>query len=266
MFQKNTGRSVKLLFVFAILFSQISCLYNHDITNNQLNTPPFSTLSIDFSNFNYDSTSLNLNNLPNWQNAVLSVNDWKLFINQTITIPSEVYAEAENQIPCFEAGSWLWSYNTVVDQINYSVNLYGTVENLNITWDLYISKEGYYSDFLWLTGYQSIDGTAGQWILNKSYEENYNFLKIDWTFENNDSSKTVKYTNIISDNENFGSTIFFDSETGLEMDNYLEIFEASTQDITKIYWNKTYKSGKILIPHNNIWFCWDENYEDYVCL
>lgn len=261
------NETFKFLVLYIVLFSifSIRCIEPNNIPTEKPQIPSISTLSMDFSNFKNDTIISKNESTDNWYKSALKVINWYSVIYPTQTIPEKALEEAGNYKPVYEAGSWLWSYTINIEDVEYKVKLYGTVETLKITWDLYISKEGYYTDFLWLTGFQNISGTEGQWQLFKNYSENYDYLQIDWSYNKDEDWRTVKYKNISPGSIDFESYILYSNSNDSFYDSFFEICKPTDNDTTIISWNSQLKYGKSKSSKDFFFKCWDEYYFNVDC-
>lgn len=242
--------------------------------------PPAESMSIDFSNFETGKKADVSISYPkgtqtsNWEFAAGVAMFWKLIISTTLAVPVASFKIAVNQEPVYiENNTWQWSYDPIVlAGITYKVRLTGQVASPNAIWKMYITREGAggYTDFLWFQGTSDLNGTSGQWILNKSPEDAISILRIDWTKEGN-SIGTVKYTYIengslynnssieyglTSNTLNAFYTIHYYSAT------YLEFLDLNVE------WSTTLHNGRVSCPAffgNSDWFCWDGNYLNVTC-
>ena len=61
---------------------------------------------------------------------------------------------------------------------------------------MYISKEGFFEDFLWYTGESDFWATEGTWTLRKGPDQDVDLLLIEWSRNPSEGTGQVKYTNI----------------------------------------------------------------------
>jgi hypothetical protein len=241
--------------------------------------PPAESMSIDFTNFETSGKSDISISYPKgtqtstWEFAAGVAIFWKLIINTTLAVPVAAFKVAVNQKPVYiEDKTWEWSYNATVLGSTYKARLRGQITSSNVLWKMYITKEGSggYTDFLWFQGTSATNGTSGQWILNKSADEQVPILRIDWTKEGT-SIGTVKYTYIET------GSLYLDSyiEYGLTSNTlnayytihyysatYLEFLDLNVE------WSTTLHNGRVSCPAffgNSDWYCWDGNYLNIDC-
>jgi hypothetical protein len=257
-----------VFFVFNILIL-VTFLFSCQIHEDEPELPPqlpsFASLEMDFSLFRNQPVKILDEDNSNWQSSVANIKKWDTLVSLPLFVPISAFKDAADFEPTYETGSWLWSYDSVIEDVKYMVNLFGTFENKIVTWDMFITKEGFYDNFLWVQGTQSTSNSEGQWILHKSYTENYDFLQLDWTFNSLDSTNTLKYTNITQGSEDYGSYIYFGNNMTGEYNCYFDIYDVKKNELTKIWWNSIDYSGKIINLQDETQFCWDKNLSNIEC-
>lgn len=249
----------------AFLIISGSCNINENEPEKAPKLPPENSLKIDFSFFKSAESGLKYENNNNWLFARNKVLFWDTLISESLAVPENVIPEISDIEPIYDLGSWFWADSIVVDDVEYAVNLFGTVENLKIVWDMYFSKDGYYNDFLWVKGNQSISDNYGQWMLSKSYAENFDFLQIDWTLNSENEINTLKFTSLVPDTLLYNSYIFFENNLSGDYNCFFEIFDAKDSSSTIINWNTQNNKGCILLNDSVDWLCWDEYFYDTDC-
>jgi hypothetical protein len=234
---------------------------------------------MDFSDFTSQDTTLlsllksggNLETLTykNWGWAATNVLVWNAFLTVGLATPVASFAEAFRHEPQQQDdGRWLWTYGFKVFGITHTAELYGSIDNDGTIWEMYISKEGVYDDFLWYTGTADLFATQGRWTLNKEPNAPVPLLQIDWTRDEQNSTGVITYTNILPGGPENGSYISFGVTTNTTYDAYYEIYTQSTDHLINIEWNRTSKEGRVKDPkhfQDSDWHCWNTKLEDVVC-
>ncbi len=208
--------------------------------------------------------------IGNWLYASTNVAVWTSLIKVGLAVPTAAYVEALKHEPTHVSGDkWLWKYDVNVGFATYHVKLYGTFNSeKGVDWQMEVSKEGGFQDFVWFTGTQNAEGTSGQWILYKSPDENHELLQIDWTRNNDNNTGSLKYTNIEPDGAENGGYIYYGNDQGGDYDAYYDIYNKGKDNLTEIDYNTTYHNGRVKDPQffgDSLWHCWDENFFNVDC-
>ena len=206
----------------------------------------------------------------NWFYAASDVIIWTTIIKVGLAVPVASYVEALKQEPRHVSGDkWLWEYSVDVAFATYNVKLYGEFNaDKGVNWELYVSKNNDFQDFLWFTGSQNAEGTSGQWILYKSPDENHQLLQIDWTRNIDDNTGTLKYTNIEPDGAENGGYIYYGDDQSGDYNAFYDIYNKGKDNLTEIDYNTQFHNGRIKdynVFKDSLWHCWDENYLDVDC-
>ncbi len=241
--------------------------------------PPQDTFLMDFSDF--ASSSVTAFSFPaaakpgeamikvNWGWAALNVTFWNTIITVGLAVPVATFVESFNHEPTLqEDGSWLWTYSVSVGSNVYTAALYGRFGGIGTTWEMYVSKQGDYQDFLWYTGEADLLLTHGSWRLYESPVEPHELLDIAWNRDVENATGDIKYTNIVPDGPENGGYIFYGITTEEPYDAFYDIYNKGDDNHTDIEWNRTSKDGRVRdIQHfsDDEWHCWDSDLEDVEC-
>lgn len=263
--------------------------------------PPVSTFIIDFDDFNSNSnvtpTSGNVAaivqpasftfgddlysfdqyataNTQNWQFAVGNVVGWSLIIAGGLAVPVAAFVGSFNHTPeQQEDYTWVWKYNVQVLLSSYTAELHGKfIDDYNgtdagVRWDMYISKQGGYTDFLWYYGESNLPATEGFWILKDNPTNHSDLIQIDWERDLAEGTYSIKYTNIVPGGPENGGYISHGGTTEEPYNRFYEIHNKSANTYTYIEWNSATKAGRVKAEHyfdNADWHYWDANHEDIV--
>ena len=194
---------------------------------------------------------------------------WTVISSVIMSIPTAVYVEALKQEPQHHSGTtWLWEYSVTVLFTKYTVQLYGTKDDTEVTWEMKISA-GEMQEFTWYTGKHNINATEGQWIIY-GYEKNCEILQIDWTRNNENNTGTIKYTNIEPEGNENGGYIYFGNDQSGEYDAFYKIYVKSLEHSTEIEWDSEFYNGRIKAQHSiffqdEVWHCWGTDFQDMDC-
>ena len=276
----NTNSLIRLGIIF-LLFLTLSCK-DDEVSNpseEPPDIPPLSSFKMDFNQFPLTSVLLknaghnslsNIQAKENWGWATFNVVFWQTYVNVGMIIPVASFAASLNNDPeRMEDGRWLWTYDfNPLGGVKYTAKLYGELAGLNIIWEMYISKENEFDDFLWYYGQSDLLGTTGSWTLNKEPEEPTPWIGIEWNRNPEENTGNIKYTNIVPNGEENGGYIFFELTSDEDYNAFYEIFKKSQNNTISVKWNTNSKNGRVKDSvhfGDDEWHCWDTDFEDADC-
>jgi hypothetical protein len=238
--------------------------------------PSQSTFLIDFNAFPDTSPPSPRLNAPmsetqsheNWGWSAFNVLVWNTALTVTLAIPVAAFVQSFNNEPEFRDGSWVWAYSFSVGGIQHSAELHATMVSEGVNWEMFISKQGVYQNFLWFSGFSNLPLTEGTWTLNKNPNEPVPFMGIEWHRNLQQSTADIKYTNIVPGGAENGGYISYGSTTGGEYDRFYDIFNKGLDNHTDIEWDHTTKEGRVMDAHHfqdSQWHCWNGLLEDITC-
>ncbi len=205
----------------------------------------------------------------NWFIASSNVGVWTLITTVVMAVPVAAYEHAlEQEAQHVSGDKWVWEYQFGIGFKIYTVQLFGEKSKEEVTWEMHVSLTGDFQDFVWFTGTQNLEGTAGQWIIYKSPTENHQLLQIDWTKNLTDNTGTLKYTNIEPEGAENGGYIYYGNDQSGEYNAFFDIFNKGQNNLTEIDVNTTYSNGRIKNPNyykDSIWHCWNTQLLDDFC-
>jgi len=183
-------------------------------------------------------------------------------------IPVAAFLESFNHEPVREPdGRWLWDYTFNVGA-DHLAELYGRVEDDEVAWEMYISREEAYTDFLWFYGRSALDGSGGSWTLNQDPDSETPVIGILWHRDAEAGTADIKYTNIVPRDPENGGYIHYGVTGGDPYDAFYDIYNAGKDNHTNIAWNLDDKSGRVKDPSHfpdQDWHCWDGLLDDTMC-
>ncbi len=249
--------------------------------------PPVSTFLMDFGDFvatglvhvspDYEIYSLSDSTILfktalsqdtyNW--AATHVGVWNLIVTVGMSVPAAAFVESFAHRPIQQPdGSWIWSYDLTVDGAQYSAALHGSIDNAGTEWEMTITKEGEYEDFLWYTGEADLFLTEGSWTLNKHPEDPIPLVGIAWHRSIADSTGDIKYTNIEPGGAENGGYIFYGTTPDTTYDAFYNIYNKGQDNLIDIEWNLATKDGRVkdgVHFQDEDWHCWDGQRQDIDC-
>jgi len=230
--------------------------------------PPESTFVFDDLSDDQKAIQADLIN-SNAPHAFIQVGFWTFITTVTMAIPVTAHKTALAQEPVHVSGNkWVWEYQFGIGLKIYTFQLYGETEDNEVTWEMYISLSDEFDKFLWYTGKNNVEATAGYWTIYESPSNPVELVRIDWTHNNDDNTGTIKYTNVkVGDAEN-GGYIYYGNDQSGTYNSFYDIFNKGKDLLVEIEYNTETHVGRIKdfeFYEDEFWHCWDENFQDIVC-
>ena len=268
---------VHLLLVLCVLLLTLGCGGAGAPT-----IPPTETFLIPFETLtaNASSTLVSLgeqlppasalsSNQSNWNYAALTVGFWYTVVAVGLAVPVAAFRESFRHSPVEQPdGSWIWSYSVTLGNAQYTAELQGRFITEGVHWDMRISKEGEYEDFLWYYGEHKLPLTEGFWILKQSPAVPTDLLRIDWSRNISAGTYGIRYTNIVPGGAENGGYIDFQYTKGTPYEYICDIYNKGQDNHTYIEWSAITGAGRVKdFKHfgDNDWHCWDGDRTNVVC-
>ncbi len=205
----------------------------------------------------------------NWNYAAFDVGFWSAVVVVGLAVPVASFVAAFENIPLQQPdGSWIWSYAVRVGGTVYSAELHGEYIAQGVRWEMSISKEGVYQDFLWYYGENNLPATEGFWILKESPNNPNDLLRIDWSRNIADGTYDIKYTNIVPGGAENGGYIDMQYTKEIPHDYLWDIYNKGQDNHTYIEWSSLTDEGRIKdfkVFADNDWHCWDSSHTNTDC-
>jgi hypothetical protein len=233
--------------------------------------PPEETFVISFEDFEETNglTTLATGNQSNWNYAVGVVGVWSIIIKLGLAVPVATFQASFHNIPLHQNdGSWLWSYSVNIGGSIYTAKLLAQFITEGVRWEMRITKEGEYEDFLWYYGECDLPATEGFWILKKSPADPTDLVQIDWSRNISAGTHAVKYTNIVPDGSENGGYIDTQYTKGTPYDHIWDIYNKGQNNHTYIEWSSTTIEGRVKDSNlfgDDDWHCWDSDRLNVTC-
>lgn len=242
--------------------------------------PPESSFVMDFSNFNDTTNNVLRFGTPEadttkWNHfrAAVYVGVWNLVLIGNLAIPVASFKEAFNHEPTQISDNpfqWEWKYNFRVSGILHTARLVGTLASADeVTWKMYVTKEGEYADFLWYEGSHNIERTLGTWDLFYGPTNPVQYLDIEWSRDYTNATWDIKYIHVDETHANYGGYIHHGREISTEeYDAFYYINHVQDTNYLEIEWNSVDKHGRIMNEKfygTQNWQCWDAEFYDSDC-
>jgi len=229
--------------------------------------PPLSSLVMTFDDFQYSQQNISAmaytdsDSTSNWGRAAFTVLVWNTVLTVTSIVPVAAFVEAFQHEPVRQPdGSWNRSYSFTVANAIYTAVLNGRFDDDTVIWNMRISKQDGFTDFLWFTGSHNLAATEGTWTMYLMPTDPTPFLGIEWQRTPVTNTGYLKYTNIIPDNDENGAYIFSGSTTGTTYNRSYDVFSIASNNHTNIEWHSTTKIGRIqdeAYYGDADWRCWN---------
>jgi len=238
--------------------------------------PPATSLVMDFTDFPEQqlATASTAMAAPAagsyWMRSAFVVGVWNAIVTITLAPPTLAFIASFGNEPEWddEAGAWVWMYDFDVLTVPHSARLEARMITDNIQWDMYISREGGFTDFNWFSGVSHASGTSGTWALNKSPDDPTEFLDIEWSRASSGDTHDLKYTIVETGADGYGNYIEHGWTEATPYNAYYNLYNSNTQNLTEIQWNRTTKAGRTADDQHfgdPDWRCWDEDLENADC-
>ena len=271
----------KMIFILVVFTSIIffSCSNEEPITpaEQSPDIPPQSTFIMDFSEFPDTTSPVLFGKIhspdtlqrTNWRWAASHISFWNTILTITLAVPVAAFAEAFNHQPVQQPdGSWLWSYSVFVGGAVHTAKLYGKAVGNGVEWRMLLTKQGFYEDFEWYTGFSNLPLTEGNWTLNKDPNDPVPFLYIGWHRDAQQNTADIKYTNIVPQAPANGSYIFYGKTNDDLYNRFYDLFGQEENRIIDIEWNYENLFGRVMDPlhfGDPDWHCWNEQLFNIDC-
>lgn len=204
----------------------------------------------------------------NWGQSAFRIAFWDFALSVTLAVPVAAFVESFQHQPVQQPdGSWEWSYSVTVG-VQYTCRLVGRTDAGMVEWEMYISKQGAYSDYLWYYGSHNLPATEGAWTVNRDPNQSNPFLSIEWHRDVADSTGDLKYTYVVPVDADSGGYIFFGSDIDSTYDRFYHLYNKAQDNLAEIEWNYEFKNGRVrdeFFYGDTVWHCWDMNLEDSDC-
>ncbi|MCF6365780.1 MAG: hypothetical protein L3J35_06205 [Bacteroidales bacterium] len=258
-------KHLKLIFFIFATVSFQSCKKDYE---RPPDIPPVSSFIADFSDFD-NSKYFSNKTSENWTHSAANVGTWNTLITIGLAVPVASYVEAvNNHTPVYQSNNtWLWEYSFSVGANTFTAKLYGTIKDETVDWEMYISNEGVYVDFLWYTGTSRIDRTEVDWVLYDDANSATELLSIEYN-KTSDNTGNIKYMNIVPSGAENGGYIKYGNDSKAALNSYYLIYNKGQDNLTEIEWSQTSKNGRVKDVSkfgDTLWHCWDENLQDINC-
>ena len=234
--------------------------------------PPVSTFAMDLSAFPSDDASNGRTAEAKWNygHAALSFGFWHTVTAAQLVVPVAAFRASFNHQAEYLADEqrWQWKYQVPVGQDAYEAKLYAKLAADQVEWEMNLSKEDVYEDFVWYTGISKFDGSGGSWTVHTDPEGSPRAaLQIDWMKEGEEVAE-LQYTSIDESSDYHDSYIKVGVSESADFNTYYQVFNSKEGNLLKIEYNTETKAGRVADAkrfEDDAWHCWNANFEDTTC-
>ena len=274
------SRSLTSVTVFVLLFSLfVGCGDDGNTSAKPTppEIPPVSSFVMDFSDFiasqeyqpSGSDRARDQMSVDNWSWAATNVLIWNTLITVGLAVPVAAFIESfHHEATRQPDGTWVWDYNFIANHVVHLAELHGRLVDEEVQWEMYISKEGEYTDFLWYSGASDLGATEGTWTLFATPADPAPLVGIEWNRDPGNGTADIKYTNIVPEGPENGGYIFYGTTGGDPYDAFYDIYNKGLDNHTGIQWNRTTKAGRVADPNHfgdSDWRCWTPDHQDASC-
>ncbi|MGB3850692.1 MAG: hypothetical protein WA958_12040 [Tunicatimonas sp.] len=198
--------------------------------------------------------------------AGLGFNIWTAILKLQVAVPSVALNEAFKQTPTLTSdGQWLWTYSVeAVD--NYQVKLYAKDQgDEQVGWEMYLSKEGFFQDYLWITGTSDRSSKQGQWIVNREGAE---LMRVDWKKASSDTVTELTYTHLEAESKYEGSYVKYQTLSEGDYNVAYSVYLSNEDNKLNINYHTETLVGRVSNKKHfddEAWHCWNSDFEDVSC-
>jgi hypothetical protein len=205
----------------------------------------------------------------NFLHAATQISFWNLVLTVQMAIPVAAFRESFNHQPVWDRTekSWIWSYSVPAANGSYVAELHGWINGDAVNWEMYLSKTGGFTNFLWFSGHSQQDNSSGTWYLNHSPDDPEAFLQIDWIKDANGISG-IRYLNVVPGAEANGSYIEFGHPATGDYDAFYNLRNEAEDRTIFIRWKSETHEGAVMDPkffNDPGWHCWDIDFMNTNC-
>lgn len=237
-----------------------------DETPDQPDLPPENAFVADMSGFGESSSRAD----EAYAFAALNVGVWNLVLYLNLVVPVAAWHEVRTADPVWDEDleAWTWTKTFTNNTGSYTAQLQGSIDGSNVNWDMYVSQDGGYQDFLWYEGTAALNITNGTWTLNKSPEDPEPYIGIEWNNTVDSDVDDIKYTNIIPGAAGNGGYIHYGITDDADYEVFYDIYGIEEDRLIEILYNRETTAGKV---RDDVRFgdedfhCWDETKADVTC-
>jgi len=264
-----------LVFILVTIVVNQGCKKDH---GDQPTVPPQSSFVMNFSDLDSSQApgkfqSMKLDSTGQYSNFLFAAGNvvvWNIILTVGLAVPvtSFIHSFSYQCVWNNHDDAWEWKYDFQVVATTYSAKLKATVSGSTVHWEMYISQQNGFQDFLWYMGDSEFDNSHGTWTLYDNPTSNRELLGIVWHKNDNNGTSDITYTNIVPGGAENGGYISYGINTDTTYNAYYNIYNKGLNNLTCIKWDATHKNGRVsdsLHFGDSNWYCWDMDYINITC-
>lgn len=192
------------------------------------------------------STTQATGDRSNWGYAALNVGFWNIVGALGLAVPVASFLESFKHSPTQQPDlSWVWTYSVTIQGSTYGAELHGRYIDRGVRWEMHVSKQGEYSDFVWYYGESDLPATEGFWVLKNKPSDPSDLIRIDWRRNRVENTGDIKYTNVVPGGAENGGYISYSVIRSTPYDRTYDIYNKGRNQTISIEWNSTTKEGRV---------------------
>lgn len=210
--------------------------------------------------------------VENWGHSAANIVIWNTLLTINLAVPTLSFYESFRHQPDYQGqGVWLWAYEVSDQAGTYQAELYGEIlANDEVKWDMYISKDGGFSQVHWYSGVVATDHSYANWTLNFNPNNPTPFISIDYQRNDGNDVASIRYTNIIPNNP--GNSGYVEYREGNVVPNVFDraydVNNAEIDNLLEINWDSVNHNGRVKDAdkfQDDEWHCWGTDVQDTDC-
>ncbi|MEM0996566.1 MAG: hypothetical protein AAGN35_05790 [Bacteroidota bacterium] len=260
-----------ILLALSLVFVLASCGRQSDEPAPEL--PPEASFLMDFADFS-DGKMANgrLSDDSTYSNfgfAATNVLIWNVVIAVNAVVPVAAFGESFNHTPQWDRRlqRYVWEYSVTVLGRQYDASLQGWIDGADSRWEMYISQQRGFQNFLWYSGRSAITRGNANWTLNRDPNAPTPYIAIEYNATSFNDAR-IRYTNIIPGDAGNGGYIEYRIVDDPERDRAYTIYGPQENRMIEIEWSHFDLVGRVkdeIHFGDSDWRCWDAGYIDVDC-
>ncbi len=263
-----------LILLIAPMIAFTSCSEDENTAGQQSQkpvTPPTSSMAPDLDSFSDDDNSGSREAIiGNWGYAAINVGVYSAILYNHLIVPVKGFQLTIGQEAYFDSETNLWVWEKSFDiatKGSYDIKLTADVDGNDVDWKGYISKDSGFDDFVWFEGESKLNGEAGSWVLYESPENPEVWITSSWVKDENAGTAKTTFT-VEKEGDHLGSYIAYEMDANADLNRNVVISDANTTNMIYVDWNHSENYGRVKSEshfQNNVYHCWDKQYQDTDC-
>lgn len=209
------------------------------------------------------TTAYGAGDRSNWSFAALNVGFWNIAGALGLAVPAASFVESFNHDPVQQADkSWVRTYSVTALGSTYTARLVSRYTASGVRWEMYVTKQNSFADFMWYCGESNDSASEGYWLLKDKPADPSDLLRIDWRYNSSAQTADVKYTNVVPNGPENGGYIHCSTTQKAPYNRACDIYNKGKANHTYIEWSSTTREGQVKdVLHfgDSQWHRWDSS-------